>query len=450
MVIKHEQVLLAGGFLHYYSLAGVGSLSANYASSNTNWNICSRNLLIKKNNVFYDRASWQNTQPHHFSVSSKCENSVITKVKKGNTLKRYGNLFSKISHKQNILNAHNKAKKGKSEYSAVKYVEANLTSCIDEINQELKNRTYKTSEYEIDTRIERGKEREIYKLPYFKDRIVHHAILQVIEPILSETYIKDTYQSIKCRGVHKAKDRMKEFLKDTENTKYCLKIDIKKYYPNVDNEILKKLLRKKIKCNDTLNLVDEIIDSTKGLPIGNYTSQTFGNYYLSYFDHWIKENKKVKYYIRYADDMIFMSNDKKYLHKLKKEIEEYLSENLNLTLKDNWQVFPTNTRGIDFLGFRFFHKYTMLRNSIKKAYIQIINSIKKRGATLRKINSTMAYYGWIKASDSYNLLRGTITKNIIEKFDFICLKLKIKNPLNKLVLIPKMNNRFGNYQPTLF
>jgi RNA-directed DNA polymerase len=349
------------------------------------------------------------------------------------------------------LKAHQNAKRGKSEYGSVKFVEANLTACIDEINLELKNKTYKTSEYSIDTRVERGKKREIHKLPYFKDRIVHHAILQVIEPILSETYIKDTYQSIKGRGVHKAKDRLKTFLQYTENTKYCLKIDIKKYYPSVDNAILKTLIRKKIKCNDTLNLVDEIIDSTKGLPIGNYTSQTFGNYYLSHFDHWIKEDKKVKYYIRYADDMIFMSNDKEYLHELKKEIETYLAENLKLRLKENSQIFPTNIRGIDFLGFRFFHEYTMLRNSIKKAYMKLIKSIQKRGAKLKKINLLMAYYGWIKASDSYNLLRATITKVIIEKFDALYKKLKTNNPLVKLVLIPKRNiNNFGNYQPTLF
>ena len=450
MVIVHERVLQSGGGLCYGSSAGVGCLVGGVASGLVGWSLASRNLLVKRNNVFYDRASWQNTQPHHFSVSSKCENSVITKVKKGNTLKRYGNLFSKISHKQNILNAHNKAKKGKSEYSAVKYVEANLTSCIDEINEELENRTYETSDYEIDTRIERGKEREIYKLPYFKDRIVHHAILQVIEPILSETYIKDTYQSIKGRGVHKAKDRLKEFLKDTENTKYCLKIDIKKYYPNVDNTVLKTLIRKKIKCKDTLNLVDEIIDSTKGLPIGNYTSQTFGNYYLSYFDHWIKENKKIRYYIRYADDMVFLLDNKEDLHELKKDIDKYLYENLKLTLKENWQVFPTEIRGIDFLGFRFFHKYTMLRNSIKKAYMKVIKSIKKRGATLQNINSVMAYYGWLKASDSYNLLRATVSL-IVKKFYFLCSKLKIKNPLDKIVLVPKKNiNSFGNFQPSLF
>jgi hypothetical protein len=366
-------------------------------------------------------------------------------------MKRYGNLFHKIAHKQNILTAHNNAKRGKKEYRAVKFVEQNLTKCVDEIHEELTNMKYSTSAYMIDHRVERGTQREIHKLPYFKDRIVHHAILQVIEPILEETYIKDTYQSIKGRGVHKAKDRMKSFLKDARNTKYCLKIDIKKYYPSVDNEILKTLMRKKIKCEKTLVLLDEVIDSTKGLPIGNYTSQTFGNYYLSFFDHWIKETKRVRYYVRYADDMVFMMNSKEDLHKLKDEIEEYLSKNLNLRLKENWQVFATDDRGIDFLGFRFFHRYTLLRKSIKKAYMKLINSITKKGAKVSKMNSIMAYYGWIKSSDSYNLLRYGVSKFILESFASLYEKLKMKNPLGKLVLVPKRNiNAFGNYQPTLF
>ena len=160
-------------------------------------------------------------------------------------MKRYGNLFEKIIHKQNILDAHNKAKKGKSKYRTILTFEKQLTDNINSIHNILKNKTYKVSPYSIDTRIESGKLREIYKLPYAPGRIIHHCLLQIIEPILAKTYVKDTYQSIKGRGVHKAKARIEGFLEDKENTKYCLKIDIKKFYPNVDNKILKQLIRKK-------------------------------------------------------------------------------------------------------------------------------------------------------------------------------------------------------------
>lgn len=360
-------------------------------------------------------------------------------------MKRYGNLFEKIYNKQNIFLAHQKARKKKTKRKAIKDFDNNISEEINKISEMIKNKTYKVSPYKIDKRIERKKERIIYKLPYNPDRIIHHAVLQIIEPILAQTYIKDTYQSIKNRGVHKAKDRIKQFLKDKENTKYCLKIDIKKFYPNVDNQILKKLLRKKIKCNNTLELLDTIIDSTKGLPIGNYTSQCLGNYYLTYFDHFVKEQLKIKYFIRYADDMIFLLSSKKQLHTVRDKIKKYLKEKLKLNLKENYQVFPTYIRGIDFLGFRFFDNYIILRKSIKKEIIKLLNK-KPTHKRLLKYNS---YYGWIKATNSYNLMRKYITKDLIFQYQKICDKIKINNIFDKIKIKPKKLNKYGYYQPTL-
>ena len=366
-------------------------------------------------------------------------------------MKRKNNLYNKIFHRQNILDAFNNSKKGKSKYKEVIKISQIPHLYINKIHNMLINKSYKTSEYKLDKRIERGKERIIYKLPYFPDRIIHHTLLQIIQPILEQTYIKDTYQSIKGRGVHKAKDRLEFFLKDVENTKYCFKMDIKKYYPSIDNQILKKLIRKKIKCEDILYLIDEIIDSTKGLPIGNYTSQTFGNYYLSYFDHWIKEDLRIKYYIRYADDMVILHSNKSYLHEIKTKIEKYLEEELHLKLKENWQIFPTRTRGIDFLGFRFFGTHTIIRKSIKKSFVKISNKIKHKTITIKNIQSFMSYYGWIKASDSYNLLRTSINKQVKQKFKKICDIIKIKNPIRNLIVLRKKNiNEYGNFQPNLF
>lgn len=365
-------------------------------------------------------------------------------------MKRHGDLFKKIIHKQNILLAHKNARKGKSKYFDIKNFDNNLTNRINNIHDLLNTKKYKVSEYKIDTRIERGKERVIFKLPYNPDRVIHHALLQIIEPILSKTYIKDTYQSIKGRGAHRAKKRVNQFLKDKENTKYCLKIDIKKFYPSVDNNILKQLIRHKIKCIDTLELIDTIIDSTKGLPIGNYTSQTFGNYYLSFFDHYVKETLKIKYYVRYADDMVFFSNSKHDLHLLKNKIEFYLNTKLNLQLKNNWQVFPTRIRGLDFLGFRFFERFILLRKSIKKAYLKVIKKINNGEYNVKNLRSLMSYYGWLKSTSSYNLIRKTITITLIKLYGRICRKLGINNPLRNIVLVPKKQlNSYGNYQPNL-
>lgn len=360
-------------------------------------------------------------------------------------MKRYSNLFEKIYNKQNILIAHKNARKKKSKRKAIKYFNENITEEINKISNMIKNKTYKVSDYKIDTRIERGKERIIYKLPYNPDRVIHHAVMQIVEPILSKTYIKDTYQSIKGRGVHKAKDRIKKFLKDKENTKYCLKIDIKKFYPNVDNEILKKLLRKKIKCKETIELLDLIVDSTKGLPIGNYTSQMLGNFYMTYFDHYIKEKLKIKYYIRYADDMIFLLNNKKDLHKLKEKIQNYLKEKLKLKLKENYQVFPTFIRGIDYLGFRFFDNFILMRKTIKKPIIKLLN----KKATYKRLLKYNSYFGWIKATDSYNFIRVHISKEIIYDYQKICDKVKIKNILDRIKIKEKKLNKYGNYQRNL-
>jgi RNA-directed DNA polymerase len=365
-------------------------------------------------------------------------------------MKRKNNLYNKILNTNNLIFAHSRASKGKLEYTEVKKINENLNKYIFELNKSLINKSHKTSNYKIDTRIERGKERVIYKLPYFPDRVLHHALLQVVQPILETAYIKDTYQSIKGRGIHKAKKRVESFLEDRENTVYCLKIDIKKYYPNVNNEILKSLIRKKIKCKDTLFLIDEIIDSTEGLPIGNYTSQTFGNFYLSYFDHWIKEDRKIKYYVRYADDMIFLHRDKDFLHKLNEEMQQYLLENLKLTLKENHQVFEIKSRGIDFLGFKFYHTYTLIRGSIKKAYLKKIREITKNRIKKEHINSIMSYYGWLKAGNGYNLLRSTISDKISCRVEYFCKKSGLKNPFRKIFISVKKVNRFGRFQPTLF
>jgi len=151
-----------------------------------------------------------------------------------------------------------------------------------------------------------------------------------------------------------------------------LKLDIKKFYPNVDHEILKQLLRRKIKDSDLLWLLDEIIDSADGLPIGNYLSQYFANFYLTYFDHWIKEKKQVRYYFRYADDLVFLSSNKSDLHQLLYEIKNYLSNRLKLTVKENYQLFPVQARGIDFIGYIFYHTHTLLRKRIKQNFARTI------------------------------------------------------------------------------
>lgn len=310
-------------------------------------------------------------------------------------MKRYGNLFEKICNEENIRLAHQNARRGKSFYNEVKMVDSDIDRYVGEIKQMLESETFKCSHYEIFERKCGKKIREIYKLPYYPDRIIQHAIIQVLEPIWMTMFINDTFSCIKGRGIHYAASRVKKAMRDENGTKYCLKIDIKKYYPSIDNDILKAILQKKIKCQKTLDLLYGIIDSAQGVPIGNYLSQHFANIYLTYFDHYIKEHCGVKYYFRYCDDMVILHSDKAFLHGLLVNINHYLTENLNLTIKQNYQVFPVESRGVDFVGYRFFHGFTLLRKSIKAEMIKKLKTDNPKSAA--------SYYGWLKHGNCFNL-----------------------------------------------
>lgn len=311
-------------------------------------------------------------------------------------MKRIGNLYNDIISIENLIIADQKAQKGKSQQYGVQLHNKNRETRILELHKTLLNRDYKTSPYTTFI-INEPKEREIFRLPYFPDRIVHHAIMNKLKPIFVSTFTNDTYSCIEGKGIHAASRNLKKSLKDVPGTKYCLKIDVKKFYPNIDHQILKTLLRKKLKDQDLLNLLDEIINSSQGVPIGNYLSQYFANFYLTYFDHWIKEEKRIKHYFRYADDMVFLSDSKEHLHVLLAEINTYLNQNLKLTVKGNYRVFPVH-KGIDFVGYVHFHGYTWIRPGIKKAFARAV--FKKKPNTT--INS---YLGWMIHCDSHHLAK---------------------------------------------
>jgi retron-type reverse transcriptase len=312
-------------------------------------------------------------------------------------MKRIGDLFKDICCIDNLLLADKKARKGKRNTIGVLEHDKEQDLNILKIHESLINKTYKTSNYST-FKIFKPKERLISSLPYNPDRIVHHAIMNVLEPILVSTFTTNTFSCIKGRGIHGAAKAVKTALKDVENTKYCLKLDIKKFYPNINHDILKSIIRRKFKDKDLLWLLDEIIDSTEGVPIGNYTSQYFANLYLTYFDHWVKEVLKVKHYFRYADDIVIFSSDKKNLHLILSNIRDYLNFKLSLTIKENYQIFLVSSRGVDFVGYVFYHTHTLLRKSIKKAFVRML---KKR----RTRQSISSYHGWLIHCDGKHLMK---------------------------------------------
>lgn len=296
----------------------------------------------------------------------------------------------------NLVKADYIAQLGKQKQYGVKSFNKNRDTNLLNLHKMLVDKTYAVPPYSIVTIVEK-KERQIYRLPYMH-RIVHHAIMNVIQPYLSANLTSDTYACIPGRGVHKAGKAIKKSLMNEAGTRYCLKMDIKKFYPSVNNEILKSQIRRKFKDPDFLWLMDIIIDSAPGLPIGNYLSQWLSNFYMSGFDHWIKEVKGVGHYFRYVDDIALLSSDKTELHQLRADIAHYLNSILDLDLKSNWQIFPiTNKIGLDMLGYVFFRDYTQLRKSIKKDFARSVKANKGRSCIA-------SYVGWAKHANSFNLL----------------------------------------------
>lgn len=320
-------------------------------------------------------------------------------------MKRVGYLFEKVCELENIKQAIIKSSLGKRNQKRVKYVMDNMDTHAVKIRNLLLDKKYIPSPYDVKT-IQDGatkKTRTIHKPRYFPDQIIHWALMLQLQPVIMKGMYEFSCGSIPGRGTSYGQKILRKWLDtDYKGTKYCLKMDISKFYPSVDNEILKEMFKKKIKDGDCLWLIDSIIDSADGLPIGNYTSQWFSNFILQGLDHYIKEKLGVKYYVRYVDDLVLLGSNKKKLHLARKMISEHLNS-IGLQLKGNWQVSKVSDRDIDFLGFRFFRDKTILR---KRNALRIRRRIKKIGRkrelSLKDACAVISYWGWIKRSNSFN------------------------------------------------
>ena len=316
-------------------------------------------------------------------------------------MRRHGNLWSQILDLDNIKVAHNAARRGKAYYTEVKMVDADIDLYAKEIQDLLISKTFTTSPYEIEQRFDGRKMRTLYKLPYFPDRIVQHALLNVVGPILTNSFIRDSFQSIVGRGTSDAMRRVRKLVIEKQ-PRYALKVDVEKYYPSTDNDIMKSEVRRKIKCADTLWLIDDVINSTKGLPIGNYTSQHLGNLYLNQFDWWMKREVKPIGYFRYCDDIVVMGNSRNDLVQLCRKIVAKL-EAIKLRIKPNWCIYDVLREGVNFVGYVFSHKKTKLRKSIASKFKAACKRIKSPTDSNR--SKLMAYKGWCRPVNAKALWR---------------------------------------------
>lgn len=283
-------------------------------------------------------------------------------------MKRHGNLWAQVTDFQNLLLAARQAQRGKRFRENVLAFNYNLESELLLLQRELITQTYQPGAYRTFEIVE-PKRRMISAAPY-RDRVVHHSLCNIIAPVFERTFISDSYANRTDFGTHRALRRFTEFAR---SSRFILQCDIRKYFPSIDHEILKILIRRKIKCRETLWLIDTIIDASneqepvlnyfpgdslqtpferrRGLPIGNLTSQFFANIYLNSLDHFVKEKLKAKKYVRYVDDFALFSDDRDFLDAARKSIEQHLTT-LRLTIHPiKSQLFETK-RGASFVGFR--------------------------------------------------------------------------------------------------
>lgn len=349
-------------------------------------------------------------------------------------MKTYKNLHEKVHNIGNLILAWRKARKGKTKKDYAIEFEKDLIKNLLNLQEEIKNQTYFPKP--LKTFILRDpKTRKISKAT-FRDRIVHHAVVNILEPIFERVFIYDNCANRKTKGNLFALRRFDKFKrKVSKNGKsydnkfndlnlvysYCLKADIKHYFQEVDHEILLNIIKRKVKDKRVIYLIRKILENSvesnplgKGIPLGNLTSQFFANVYLDKLDKFVKHQLKAKYYVRYVDDFVILHEFKEQLSTWKTQIDNFLNQELKLELhKDKSQVLPLS-KGVDFVGFRNFYYFRLLRkrniNSIKNkiklfnnelisydkfveifqgwnAYATWANSLKLRRKIVRKIYS---------------------------------------------------------------
>ncbi|MBI4992127.1 MAG: group II intron reverse transcriptase domain-containing protein [Candidatus Harrisonbacteria bacterium] len=313
--------------------------------------------------------------------------------------------FEDIISIENLLEAWKEFVRGKRSKPDVQEFSFNLMDNILSLHNDLRNQTYVHGGYQA-FNICDPKPRNIHKAQV-RDRLLHHAIYRILYPFFDQIFIADSYSCRLNKGTHKAINRFRDFsYKVSQNntqTYWILKCDIKKFFANIDHSILKKILVSHIPDKDILWLLDRVIDSFEvkpgiGLPLGNLTSQLLVNIYMNEFDRFMKHKLKARYYIRYADDFVILSENKESLNRSLLFIRAFLNETLSLELHPNKVSIKTLASGVDFLGWVNFLDHRILRTTTKRRMMKRIQELPKPEI----INS---YLGLLRHGNAYKLRR---------------------------------------------
>lgn len=318
---------------------------------------------------------------------------------------------------ENLLQAWREFIIGKKSRRDAEEFQRYLMDNIISLHNDLRTKTYKHSDYEA-FNISDPKPRNIHKAKV-RDRLLHHALYRKLYPFFDKTFIADSYSCRLNKGTLKAIERFRNFSnkvsKNNTKTVWILKCDIKKFFASINQVVLLNILNKYILDKDIVNLLSEIIhsfSSTKnrvGLPLGNLTSQLFVNIYMNEFDQFVKHKLKAKYYIRYADDFIVMSQDKVWLEELLVKIDMFLQDKLKLNLHPNKISVETLSSGVDFLGWVHFPNHRVIRTVTKK---RMFKNIKLKEGKKETIQSYLGLLSHGNAFKLMNNIRNTNDKTI--------------------------------------
>lgn len=322
-------------------------------------------------------------------------------------MKTYKHLYEQICTIGNVSDAYRKARLGKSKKFYVQKFELDFISNIEQLYQKLKDESWMPLPYKEFT-IYEPKERLI-RAPQFRDRIVHHALIQILKPIYEPIFIYDSYASRKNKGTHIAVDRLTQFLRRSINNAYVFHGDVRKFFNNIDHEILIRILQKKIADERVITLINKILTNqgiTLGVTLGNYTSQWFANIYLNELDYYAKHILGVKHYIRFMDDFLLLSDSKSELHGWKHKIKVFLRDKLKLDLHPvKQQIFPTS-KGIDFLGYTVWKDHKKLRRRNVRRFISRLNKFDTMSSMSPFVESSlMSWKGYSVHADAFRLTK---------------------------------------------
>ncbi len=346
-------------------------------------------------------------------------------------MKTYRNLYSKLYSLENLHLAFKKARRNKSFMPYVIKFEEELEEELKKLHQEFNSLTYQP--FPLKRFIIRDPKTRTIHSSAFRDRVVYHALVNILEPIFDPTFIHDSCASRKNKGTLKAVQRFDSFKrKVSRNGKlinnfynenniisYCLKADIKHYFETVDHEVLLTVIKRKVKEEDIIWLITQILNNFnseikgKGMPLGNLTSQFFANVYLNELDQFVKNKLKAKYYIRYVDDFVILHNSKEKLNGWKEQINKFLKNNLKLELHPNKSKILPLRNGINFLGYRIFYHHKLLRKSNLKKFER---NLKEKIASYngggggrctheQLLSSIEGWFGYAMWADTYKLRR---------------------------------------------